>query len=79
MNSPKTTKKKIYPREKKKFIRAIAKEYRKISGRRPDGMRKPGPDSALGFEGELLMAFGHFKRWVFSKKKNWNCWILSRK
>lgn len=47
-------------REKNKSIRQICKEYGiakttildKISGRRPDGVKKPGPEPALGVDGE---------------------------
>lgn len=46
--------------EKKKSIRQICREYAipkttlldKISGRRPDGVKKPGPEPALGVDGE---------------------------
>lgn len=47
-------------REKNKSIKQICKEYGipkttildKISGRRPDGVKKPGPEPALGVDGE---------------------------
>lgn len=47
-------------RDNKKSIRQISKEYGipkttildKISGRRPDGVKKPGPEPVLGVDGE---------------------------
>lgn len=47
-------------RDKKKSVRQVCKEYAipkttildKISGRRPDGVNKPGPEPALGVDGE---------------------------
>lgn len=50
-------------REKNKSIRQICKDYAipkttildKISGRRPDGVKKPGPEPTLRVEGEKMI------------------------